>query len=44
MILMRASNGIIRGVGNARLGLIFGLMDAFIFVSAAAGFWAPSAD
>ncbi|ADK79567.1 MATE family efflux transporter [Sediminispirochaeta smaragdinae] len=31
MILMRASNGIIRGVGNARLGLIFGLMDAFIF-------------
>lgn len=31
MIMMRAANGIIRGSGNARLGLVFGLLDAFVF-------------
>lgn len=31
MVLMRGSNGLIQGTGNARLGLIFALLDGFVF-------------
>ena len=31
MALMRGSNGLIQGTGNARLGLIFALLDGFVF-------------
>ena len=31
MVLMRGSNGLIRGIGNAKLSLAFGLLDAFVF-------------
>ena len=31
MAIMRGSNGFIQGIGNARLGLIFALLDGFVF-------------
>lgn len=30
MIIMRSTNGFIQGIGNARLGLIFALIDGFV--------------
>lgn len=31
MILMRGTNGLIQGTGNAKLGLVFALLDGFVF-------------
>lgn len=31
MVIMRGSNGFIQGIGNARLSLIFAILDGFVF-------------
>lgn len=31
MVIMRGSNGFLQGIGNARLSLIFALLDGFVF-------------
>jgi putative MATE family efflux protein len=31
MVIMKGTNGLVQGIGNARLSLIFGLLDAIVF-------------